>query len=89
MSKRVYIVEEDCMGCGRCETTCPEVFKIDEDNDISKVILPEGSPADAIQAAIGHCQGLGYVNGVAEEGDARSARVVCYCPGNANPGAAG
>lgn len=67
MSKRVYIVEEDCMGCGRCETTCPEVFKIDEDNDISKVILPEGSPADAIQAAIGHCQGLGYVNGVAKK----------------------
>ena len=67
MSKRVYIIEEDCMGCGRCETTCPEVFKIDEDNDISKVILPEGSPEDAIQAAIGHCQGLGYVNGVAEE----------------------
>ena len=55
MGKRVYIIEEDCIGCGMCETTCPEVFKIDEENDVSRVILPEGGPEDAIRAAIGHC----------------------------------
>ena len=57
MGKRVYIIAEDCTGCGMCETTCPEVFQLDEENDISIVILPEGGPEDAIKAAIVHCPG--------------------------------
>ena len=55
MGKRVYIITEDCIGCGMCQTTCPEVFQLDEENDVAIVILPEGGPEDAIQAAIGHC----------------------------------
>lgn len=52
--------QEACIGCGLCESTCPEVFQID--NDKSKVILnpvpekyrsaaleaEEGCPVDAI-----------------------------------------
>ncbi len=56
MSKKVVIEEEDCTGCGCCETTCPEVFQLD--GDVSKVIKPEGGPEEAIEAAMGHCLGL-------------------------------
>ncbi len=55
MSLHVYIVEEDCVGCGMCETTCPEVFLLVD--DVSTVIKPEGGPEDAIRAAMDHCPG--------------------------------
>ena len=55
MGRRVVIIEENCVGCGSCETTCPEVFKLDEEADVSRVILAEGGPEKAIQAAMDHC----------------------------------
>lgn len=27
----VSIVEDECTGCGLCETTCPEVFELGDD----------------------------------------------------------
>ena len=30
---------ETCIGCGLCEETCPEVFKLNDDN-IAEVISP-------------------------------------------------
>jgi len=35
-----------CIGCGLCEATCPEVFKLDEDEGHSMVIV-ETIPASA------------------------------------------
>ena len=26
----ITIVEDECTGCGLCETTCPEVFELDD-----------------------------------------------------------
>jgi ferredoxin len=31
MSRRVYIVEEECIGCASCEEICPEVFRLNEE----------------------------------------------------------
>lgn len=59
---KVHIIEENCIGCGQCEATCSEVFKI-EDNGIAHVITDEikedikedveiaasGCPTDAIE----------------------------------------
>jgi ferredoxin len=45
---------ETCIGCGACETTCPEVFKLV--NDTSQVQLspvPEAAEADALSAEEG------------------------------------
>ncbi len=55
MSKRVYIDEDECIGCGLCEEICPEVFKLNEEADKAEVIKPEGGPEELIEEAIGTC----------------------------------
>ena len=55
MSKRVYVDQDECIGCGSCEEICPEVFKLNEDTEKAEVIKPEGGPVDQIQEAIDTC----------------------------------
>lgn len=50
---RVFVDREKCMGCGVCESVCPEVFQMGEDN-IAKVLqdlVPESSEDTAREAA--------------------------------------
>ena len=35
---KAKVDENACIGCGLCENTCPEVFKMNEDN-IAEVIV--------------------------------------------------
>ncbi len=59
---KVSIINENCIGCGQCEATCSEVFKVEDDgiahviNDEIKENLKEdvelaanGCPTDAIE----------------------------------------
>ena len=55
MSRRVYIDEDECIGCGSCEEICPEVFKFNEEAEKAEVVKPEGGPEDLIEEAIGVC----------------------------------
>ena len=55
MSRRVYIDEEECIGCGSCEEICSEVFKLNTDIEKAEVIKPEGGPEDLIEEAIETC----------------------------------
>jgi ferredoxin len=55
MTKRVYIDEEECIGCGTCEEICEEVFRLNNETDKAEVIKPEGGPKDLIQEAIDSC----------------------------------
>lgn len=41
---KVIVDEEKCMGCGVCESTCPEVFEMGDDNK-AKVKLDPVPPA--------------------------------------------
>jgi len=50
---RVKVTEDDCIGCGVCAQICTDVFVLDEDAGISKVIKPEGS--DCAQEAADSC----------------------------------
>jgi len=38
---KVRVDEDLCTGCGLCEDTCPEVFEVDLDEDVAKVIVDE------------------------------------------------
>ena len=53
MGKKLYIIEENCIGCGMCETTSPEVFKVVD--GVSTVLMVEGWPEKLIEAAKLHC----------------------------------
>lgn len=55
MAKRVYLVEEECVGCQSCVEICPEVFQFNEDKEKAEVIQPEGGPEDLVQECIDNC----------------------------------
>jgi ferredoxin len=51
----VYIEENECIGCGTYEETCPEVFKLNTDTEKAEVIMPDDGPDDLIEEAIDNC----------------------------------
>jgi ferredoxin len=55
MSRKVYIDEEECIGCGSCEEICPEVFELNEETETAVVIKPQGGPEDLIEEAMETC----------------------------------
>ncbi len=55
MSREVYIEEDVCIACGMCQDICPEVFKLDDEEMVAKVIKTEGGPEDLVQEAIDAC----------------------------------
>jgi len=55
MARRVYIDEDECIGCGSCEEICSEVFRLNEDTEKAEVIKPEGGPEDLIEEAMETC----------------------------------
>jgi len=55
LSKKVIIVEEECIGCETCVELCPEVFAFDEEIEKARVIKETGGPEDEIQEAIDSC----------------------------------
>lgn len=44
-----YFVNETCIGCGVCEATCPEVFKMNDDG--VAVAIEEDVPDEFLDAA--------------------------------------
>ncbi len=35
---KLFVSEDDCIGCGQCIDTCPEVFDWNEDGTMAKAI---------------------------------------------------
>jgi len=54
MAKKVYIDVDECIGCGACVDSCPDVFSMTEDN-VAEVTNPEGASEEEIQDAIDSC----------------------------------
>ncbi len=38
---KVYVDKDECTGCGLCVDECPDVFEMDEDEDVAKVKVDE------------------------------------------------
>lgn len=55
MARKVVIDWDECIGCGNCESVCPEVFHVNEDAAKAEVIKPEGGPEDLIEEAMDSC----------------------------------
>ena len=55
MGKKVVIEAEECVACGTCVEICPEVFKMDDGDDVAEVIMDTGGPEDLIQEAMDSC----------------------------------
>ncbi|SFM58871.1 ferredoxin [Thermodesulforhabdus norvegica] len=55
MSRRLYLDEDCCVGCGTCAELCPEVFEMDEENEKARLVKPEGGDEDCIEEAIASC----------------------------------
>ncbi len=53
----VRIDEELCTGCGLCEETCPDIFKLNEDKDIAELIKTDYDDYDeeCVQESIESC----------------------------------
>ena len=51
-----YYVNEDCIGCGACNNTCPEIFEMtDEGNAHALDVEASGAILDRAELAMAEC----------------------------------
>jgi ferredoxin len=55
MSRKVFIDQDECIGCGSCRDICPEVFELNEEIEKARVIKPEGGSEELIEEAMIEC----------------------------------
>jgi ferredoxin len=54
MARTVIIDQDECINCGACVDTCPEVFRMNDDN-LAEVYKADGASEEEIQDAIESC----------------------------------
>lgn len=54
MNKKAFVEQNNCISCGLCVSTCPEVFRFDSSGR-SEAYNPDGAPEKSIQQAIDGC----------------------------------
>jgi ferredoxin len=54
MAKSVYIDQEECIGCGACVDSCPDVFAMNDDN-VAEIVSDGSASEEEIQDAIDSC----------------------------------
>ena len=54
MAKVVYVEQDECTGCGLCESSLPDVFKVN-DNNVAEVVSPDGASESEIEEIIDSC----------------------------------
>jgi ferredoxin len=54
MARKLYVDEEECIGCGLCSELAPEVFQLNEEG-ISQVVASSEELRNSMQEAIDEC----------------------------------
>ena len=54
MARKLYVDEEECIGCALCSEIAPEVFRLNEEG-ISQVVASSEELQDSMQEAIDEC----------------------------------
>jgi len=54
MARTVIIDQDECISCGACVDTCPEVFSLNDDN-LAEVYKADGASEEEIEDAIESC----------------------------------
>jgi ferredoxin len=54
MAKTVVIDQDECISCGACVDSCPDVFRMNDDN-LAEVYAPDGASEEEIEDAIDSC----------------------------------
>ena len=54
MVRTMIIDQDECISCGACVDTCPEVFRMNDDN-LAEVYKADGASEEEIQDAIESC----------------------------------
>ena len=54
MAGKPIIDQDECISCGACVDSCPDVFRMNDDN-IAEVFNPTGASEEEIQDAIDSC----------------------------------
>lgn len=52
---RAHVDQDACVGCGACEATCPEVFKLNDDGKAEAVADTTAANSADVQDAINNC----------------------------------
>ena len=53
---KVKVIEENCIGCGACQSICPEVFEVDGVSQVIKSEITDAEEKEAVVDAIESCQ---------------------------------
>jgi ferredoxin len=54
MARAFYVDEEECIGCGACVDSCPDVFRMNDDN-VAEISDNDGASEEEIQEAMDSC----------------------------------
>ena len=54
MVRTMIIDQDECISCGACVDTCPEVFRMNDDN-LAEVYKADGASEEEIQDAFESC----------------------------------
>ena len=54
MARKFYVDVEECIGCGACVDSAPDVFNLNEDN-IAEITNADGGSEEEIQDAMDAC----------------------------------
>ncbi len=54
MARSFYIDQDECISCGACVDSCPDVFQMNDDN-LAEIFDAEGASEEEIQDALDSC----------------------------------